>query len=38
MRERLVPEWPIYTLLKDRPVPSALAGRIDAIAYEGHSA
>ena len=35
MRARLVPEWPIYALLADRPSPSALAGRIDAIAYEG---
>jgi hypothetical protein len=35
LRARLVPEWPIYALLADRPSPSALAGRIDAIAYEG---
>jgi hypothetical protein len=35
LRTRLVPEWPIYTLLTDRPSLSALAGRIDAIAYDG---
>jgi CRISPR-associated exonuclease Cas4 len=35
LRARLVPEWPIYALLADRPSPSALAGRIDAIASEG---
>jgi len=38
LRARLVPEWPIYTLLEDRPSPSALAGRIDAIAYDGDRA
>ena len=35
LRPRLVPEWPIYALITDRPGPSALAGRIDAIAYDG---
>jgi len=35
LRARLVPEWPIYAVLADRPTPSALAGRIDAIAYDG---
>jgi hypothetical protein len=35
LRARLFPEWPIYALLSDRASPSALAGRIDAIAYEG---
>jgi CRISPR-associated exonuclease Cas4 len=34
LRARLVPEWPIYAMLADRSSPSALAGRIDAIAYE----
>jgi hypothetical protein len=38
LRARLVPEWPIYNLLADRPAPSALAGRIDAIAYDGDRA
>jgi CRISPR-associated exonuclease Cas4 len=35
LRNRLFPEWPVYALLADGPTPSALAGRIDAIAYEG---
>jgi hypothetical protein len=35
LRTRLVPEWPIYRLIADQPTPRALAGRIDAIAYEG---
>jgi ATP-dependent exoDNAse (exonuclease V) beta subunit len=34
-RARLVPEWPIYALLADGASLSALAGRIDAIAFEG---
>jgi ATP-dependent exoDNAse (exonuclease V) beta subunit len=38
MRSRLIPEWPIYTLLTDRSEPTALAGRIDAIAYENGEA
>jgi hypothetical protein len=38
LRGRLVAEWPIYALLGDRPSPSALAGRIDAIAYDGDRA
>ena len=33
LRLSLVPEWPIYGLVADRPTPSALAGRIDAISY-----
>lgn len=35
LRARLVPEWPIYRLIADQPTPRALAGRIDAIAYDG---
>jgi hypothetical protein len=38
LRERLTPEWPIFTLLEGRSNPSALAGRIDAIAYDGDRA
>ncbi|MGY3610817.1 MULTISPECIES: PD-(D/E)XK nuclease family protein [unclassified Bradyrhizobium] len=38
LRERLIPEWPVYALLKDRSTPEALAGRIDAIAYDGDRA
>ncbi len=38
LRARLVPEWPIYKVLADRPEPSALAGRIDAIAFQGDHA
>jgi ATP-dependent exoDNAse (exonuclease V) beta subunit len=38
LRARLVPEWPIYTLLTGHPGPGALAGRIDAIAYSGNRA
>jgi CRISPR-associated exonuclease Cas4 len=34
LRSRLVPEWPIYTLLKDASEPTALAGRIDAVALD----
>jgi ATP-dependent exoDNAse (exonuclease V) beta subunit len=34
IRPRLVPEWPIYTLLEDTAELGALCGRIDAIAYE----
>lgn len=34
LRSRLVPEWPIYALIEHEP-PTALAGRIDAIAYKG---
>jgi len=30
----LIPEWPVYDLFADRPTPAALAGRIDAIAYD----
>jgi CRISPR-associated exonuclease Cas4 len=35
IRQRLVPEWPIYTLLEGASPPTALAGRIDAIAHHG---
>lgn len=35
LRRRLVPEWPIYGLVADGDDPKALAGRIDAIAYDG---
>lgn len=35
LRSRLVPEWPIYGLVADGGGPKALAGRIDAIAYDG---
>lgn len=35
LRERLMPEWPIYVLLESGSKPRALAGRIDAIAYVG---
>lgn len=33
LRERLVAEWPVYTLLEDCSNPRALAGRIDVIAF-----
>ncbi|RWQ22729.1 UvrD-helicase domain-containing protein [Mesorhizobium sp.] len=32
LRPDLVPEWPIYALLADASKPTALAGRIDAVA------
>ena len=35
LRPNLVPEWPIYAMLEDELGPTALAGRIDAIALEG---
>lgn len=35
LRPNLVPEWPIYITLTNAPDPTALAGRIDAIAFEG---
>ena len=35
LRPNLVPEWPIYAMLEDELEPTALAGRIDAIALEG---
>ncbi|MCK1341540.1 UvrD-helicase domain-containing protein [Bradyrhizobium sp. 38] len=38
LRMRLVPEWPIYSVLPDRPEAIGLAGRIDAIAYDGERA
>ena len=38
LRERLVAEWPVYALLEGRSNRSALAGRIDAIAYAGDRA
>lgn len=34
LRPRLVPELPIYSLLADQTDPTALAGRIDAVAIE----
>jgi len=34
LRTRLVPEWPVYGLVANGGGPKALAGRIDAIAYE----
>lgn len=38
LRPRLVPEWPVYSLLADRREPTALAGRIDAVALNnGHA-
>jgi len=36
LRGQLVPEWPIYALLNDQPTPQALAGRVDAITYDGY--
>src|SRR3546814_17397151 len=38
LRGRLIPEWQVYDMLEDRPAPAALAGRIDAIAYDGDRA
>ena len=38
LRERLTAEWPVYALLEDRSNRSALAGRIDAVAYAGDRA
>ena len=38
LRERLTAEWPVYALLEGRSNRSALAGRIDAIAYAGDRA
>jgi hypothetical protein len=35
LRDRLIPEWPVYGLLAGGMSPSALAGRIDAIAFAG---
>ncbi len=35
LRPLLVLEWPIYAMLANQPEPTALAGRIDAIAFEG---
>jgi ATP-dependent exoDNAse (exonuclease V) beta subunit len=35
LRERLTAEWPIYALIEGRSNRSALAGRIDAVAYAG---
>lgn len=34
LRPGLVPEWPIYALLADASEPTALAGRIDAVALD----
>jgi ATP-dependent exoDNAse (exonuclease V) beta subunit len=38
LRERLTAEWPVYALFGDRSTRSALAGRIDAVAYAGDQA
>ena len=38
LRERLTAEWPVYALLEGHSNRSALAGRIDAIAYAGDRA
>jgi CRISPR-associated exonuclease Cas4 len=35
VRPSLFAEWPIYAMLAEQPEPTALAGRIDAIAFEG---
>jgi CRISPR-associated exonuclease Cas4 len=35
IRGRLVPEWPIYALLESASPRCALAGRIDAVAFDG---
>ncbi|RWE61931.1 MAG: DNA helicase UvrD [Mesorhizobium sp.] len=34
LKPYLVPEWPIYALLADAKEPTALAGRIDAVALD----
>jgi CRISPR-associated exonuclease Cas4 len=34
LRPSLVPEWPIYAMLAGPPEPTALAGRIDALALQ----
>ncbi|MCA1367196.1 UvrD-helicase domain-containing protein [Bradyrhizobium sp. BRP14] len=36
LRPRLVPEWPIYHMVADQLGPVALAGRVDAVAFDGH--
>jgi len=38
LRERLIPEWPVYGLLAEGSRSTALAGRIDAIALAGNRA
>jgi len=38
LRVRLVSEWPIYSVLSGRTETIGLAGRIDAIAYDGERA
>ena len=38
LRGRLIAEWPVYALLEDGSNWSALAGRIDAVAYAGDRA
>ncbi len=38
LRGRLTTEWPVYALLKWRSNLSALAARIDALAYAGYRA
>ncbi|WP_316193890.1 UvrD-helicase domain-containing protein [Bradyrhizobium sp. SZCCHNRI1029] len=38
LRDRLIPEWPVYALFKSGSQCNALAGRIDAIAFDGDRA
>ncbi len=38
LRSQLIPEWPIYALLADTGTPTALTGRIDAVAFEDDKA
>jgi CRISPR-associated exonuclease Cas4 len=38
LRDRLIPEWPVYGLLATRTEPTALAGRIDAVAFADEAA
>lgn len=35
LRERLHPEWPIYSFVAGEHSQTALAGRVDAIAFDG---
>lgn len=35
LRGHLMAEWPVYGLVSEVTTPTALAGRIDAVAYEG---
>ena len=34
LRPRLAPEWPVYAMVAGEATPTALSGRIDAIAFE----